>query len=71
MARRVPWPIRPRRPRPQPPRSAETRAVVVAAPQAIPHLEMWKDLPYLVRDGVVFSIDTIKSKARSQYQTVL
>ena len=40
-------------------------------PDAIPHLEMWKDLPFLVRDGVVFSIDTIKSKARPTYQNVL
>ena len=23
--------------------------------EAIPHLEMWKDLPFLVRDGVVFA----------------
>ena len=83
-------------------------------PEAIPHLEMWKDLPFLVKararparrvppptpppppapqpsgrrchlsqphaplpqpralqDGIVFSIDTIKSKARPNYQTVL
>ena len=81
-------------------------------PDAIPHLEMWKDLPFLVRvrrprapkslcispvhldgsmrrhdhpttaiyliwlclpwqDGVVFSVDTIKSKARPTYQNVL
>lgn len=39
--------------------------------EALPHLEMWKDLPSLVRDGVVFSVDTIKSKASGQYDTVL
>ena len=38
---------------------------------ALPHLEMWKDLPFLVRDGVIFSIDTIKSKAAPNYQAVL
>ena len=70
---------------------------------AIPHLEMWKDLPFLVRDGalassgaaaaapprdgatlaraalfalrtfsgIFFSIDTIKSKGKAQYQTYL
>ena len=32
--------------------------------EAIPHVEMWKELPYLVRDGVIFSVDTIKSKGR-------
>ena len=35
--------------------------------EAIPHLEMWKDLPFLVRDGVVFAVDTIKSKGRPGY----
>ena len=39
--------------------------------EAVPHLAMWQDLPFLVRDGIVFSIDTIKSKGRPQYQTVL
>ena len=34
---------------------------------AIPHLEMWKDLPFLVRDGVIFAVDTIKSKGRPGY----
>ena len=38
---------------------------------AIPHLEMWLDLPYLVRDGVIFSIDTLKSKGRPNYEAVL
>jgi len=38
---------------------------------ALPHMEMWKDLPFLVKDGIVFSIDTIKSKASPNYQTVL
>ncbi|KAL1524203.1 hypothetical protein AB1Y20_019111 [Prymnesium parvum] len=38
---------------------------------AVPHLEMWKDLPFAVRDGIIFSIDTIKSKGRQQYQTYL
>jgi hypothetical protein len=38
---------------------------------AIPHLEMWKDLPFLVRDGVIFTIDKLKSKARQQYDPVL
>jgi len=38
---------------------------------ALPHLEMWKDLPFLVKDGVIFSIDTIKSKASPNYQAVL
>ena len=35
--------------------------------EAIPHLAMWKDLPFLVRDGVIFAIDTIKSKGRPGY----
>ena len=35
--------------------------------EAIPHLEMWKDLPFLVRDGVIFAVDTIKSKGRPGY----
>ena len=35
--------------------------------EALPHLEMWKDLPFLVRDGVVFAVDTIKSKGRPGY----
>ena len=35
--------------------------------EALPHLETWKDLPALVKDGVVFSIDTIKSKGRPGY----
>lgn len=40
--------------------------------EAIPHREMWMDLPYLVRDGVIFSVDTIKSKGRTvQYDAVL
>ena len=30
--------------------------------EAVPHVEMWKELPYLVCDGIIFSIDTIKSK---------
>jgi hypothetical protein len=47
------------------------RLGVKPGPEAIPHLEMWKDLPFLVKDGIVFSIDTIKSKARPNYQTVL
>ena len=34
---------------------------------AVPHIEMWKDLPALVRDGVIFSVDTIKSKGRPGY----
>ena len=67
---------------------------------AIPHIEMWKDLPFLVRDGtprarfrggrardlahasaprdgrrrcagIFFSIDTIKSKGKAQYQSYL
>lgn len=38
--------------------------------EAIPHVEMWKELPALVRDGVVFSIDTIKSKGRPSYDSV-
>jgi len=38
--------------------------------EAIPHVEMWKELPYLVRDGVIFSIDTIKSKGRPNYDSV-
>ena len=38
---------------------------------AIPHLEMWKDLPFLVRDGIIFSVDTLKSKARQQYDPML
>ena len=38
---------------------------------AIPHLEMWLDLPYLVRDGVIFAIDTLKSKGRPSYEPVL
>lgn len=38
--------------------------------EALPHLEMWKDLPILVRDGFVFAVDTIKSKATSQYETM-
>ena len=38
---------------------------------AIPHLEMWKDLPFLVRDGVIFTVDTIKSKGRPNYESVL
>ena len=35
--------------------------------EALPHLEMWKDLPFLVRDGVIFAVDTIKSKGRPGY----
>jgi len=38
---------------------------------AMPHIEMWKDLPFLVRDGIFFSIDTIKSKGKAQYQSYL
>ena len=34
---------------------------------AIPHLDMWKDLPFLVRDGVVFAVDTLKSRGRPGY----
>ena len=29
--------------------------------EAVPHLEMWKDLPFLVRDGVFFAVNTLKS----------
>ena len=32
--------------------------------EAVPHLDMWRDLPWLVKDGIVFTIDTIKSKGR-------
>jgi hypothetical protein len=39
--------------------------------EAVPHLETWKELPYLVRDGVIFSVDTIKSKGRASYDPVL
>ena len=39
--------------------------------EAVPHLETWKDLPYLVRDGVIYSVDSIKSKAQSEYDAVL
>jgi len=39
--------------------------------EAVPHREMWLDLPYLVKDGVIFSVDTIKSKGRAQYDAVL
>ena len=35
--------------------------------EALPHLAMWKDLPFLVRDGVIFAVDTIKSKGRPGY----
>lgn len=39
---------------------------------AIPHLEMWKDLPALVWEGTIFAIDTIKSKGgKAQYEGVL
>lgn len=38
--------------------------------EAIPHVEMWKELPSLVKDGVVFSIDTIKSKGKPNYDNV-
>jgi len=38
---------------------------------AIPHVDMWKDLPFLVRDGIFFTVDTIKSKGKAQYQSVL
>lgn len=38
--------------------------------EAIPHVEMWKELPALVRDGVIFSVDTIKSKGRPSYDSV-
>jgi len=34
---------------------------------AVPHLETWKDLPFLVRDGIIFAVDTIKSKGRPGY----
>jgi len=39
--------------------------------EAIPHVEMWRDLPFLVWDGIIFSIDTIKSKGRPNYDAVL
>ena len=40
--------------------------------EAIPHLEMWKDLPALVWEGTIFAIDTIKSKGgKAQYEGVL
>lgn len=41
--------------------------------EALPHLDMWRDLPWLVKDGVVFSIDTIKSRGlrRANYDGVL
>ena len=48
-----------------------TRNGLTLGPEAIPHVEMWKDLPYLVRDGFVFAVDTIKSKGRGQYESVL
>jgi hypothetical protein len=38
---------------------------------SLPPAQMWKDLPALVRDGVVYSVDTIKSKGRAQYDPVL
>ena len=34
---------------------------------AVPHLETWKELPFLVRDGIVFAVDTLKSKGRPGY----
>jgi hypothetical protein len=40
--------------------------------ESLPHVEMWRDLPALVRDGIVFSVDTLKSaRRRDHYQTVL
>ena len=40
--------------------------------ESLPHVEMWRDLPALVRDGIVFSVDTLKSAwRRDHYQTVL
>ena len=39
--------------------------------EAVPHLDFWQDLPYLVRDGVIFTVDTIKSKGRPNYDPVL
>ena len=38
---------------------------------AIPHADTWRALPFLVRDGFVFTIDTLKSKARGNYDSVL
>jgi len=38
---------------------------------ALPHREMWRDLPFLVRDGIFFTVDTIKSKGKSQYESYL
>lgn len=39
--------------------------------ETIPHLELWKDLPSLVWEGIIFTIDTLKSRGRGQYEGVL
>ena len=39
--------------------------------EAVPHLEMWRDLPFLVWDGVIFTVDTLKSKGRPGYDSGL
>ena len=36
----------------------------------IPHLETWKGLPSLVKDGVVFSIECVKTGGRPNYDAV-
>lgn len=30
--------------------------------EAIPHVEFWKDLPHLVKDGAVYSAHTVRTK---------
>ena len=46
--------------------------LMAAGLESLPHVEMWRDLPALVRDGIVFSVDTLKSaRRRDHYQTVL
>jgi len=36
--------------------------------EAVPHLAFWKDLPFLVKDGVVFTVQ--KARGRGTYATV-